>query len=68
MRLENILLHTKMLSHSMQSQGSKCVCERDFLGGCMNVVIISPRLLKFGDMVSLAGRASAESLAEIRMD
>lgn len=34
----------------------------------MNVVIISPRLLQFGDMVSLAGRASAESSAEIRME
>lgn len=34
----------------------------------MNVVIISPRPHKFGDMVSLAGRASAESLAEIRME
>lgn len=45
------------------------VCVHEIFGGVrMNVVIISPRLLKFGDMVSLVGRASAESLAEIRMD
>lgn len=57
MRLKNILLDTKTFYPSTYVISQFIMCEREIFDGlCMNVVIISTRLLKFGDMVSLAGR------------
>lgn len=71
--VEHIISYKKLSrsTYTVVKVQNVCVClwEREIFGGVrMNVAIISPRLLKFGDMVSLVGQASAESLAEIRTD